>query len=89
MYCKPMDEEVLISCMKIFDYLDAHFKNIKVHVEEWVLDEFGNLSEDQHTENFKNKILPEIFVNSSVEVRQTIDYIITLGGDGTILWASK
>lgn len=32
---------------------------------------------------------PSIFINSGEESRKDIDYIITLGGDGTILWASK
>ena len=31
----------------------------------------------------------QIFMNTREEVRKEIDYIITLGGDGTILWASK
>ena len=88
-YCKPMDEEVLFNCMKIFDHLHSKYSNILVHVEQWVLDEFGSLPEDQHTENFKNMVFPEIFVNTSQQIRESIDYIVTLGGDGTILWASK
>ena len=84
-----MDEEVLVSCMKIFDYLDKNFKNINVHVEQWVLDDYSILPAELHSENFKNGHFPEIFVNSSAEVRLSIDYIVTLGGDGTILWASK
>ena len=31
----------------------------------------------------------QIFENTGEDVRKTIDLIITLGGDGTILWASK
>jgi NAD kinase len=33
--------------------------------------------------------LPELFVNSGTDARKEIDFIITLGGDGTILWANK
>jgi len=33
--------------------------------------------------------LPILFENKDDEDRMKIDYIITLGGDGTILWAAK
>lgn len=33
--------------------------------------------------------MPSVFVNKGETDRREIDYIITLGGDGTILWASK
>ena len=36
-----------------------------------------------------NQNLPLIFENKGEDSRKLIDYIITLGGDGTILWASK
>jgi NAD kinase len=32
---------------------------------------------------------PKVFVNDGEKSREQIDFIITLGGDGTILWASK
>jgi NAD kinase len=30
-----------------------------------------------------------VFINKDEEARKSIDLIVTLGGDGTILWASK
>ena len=33
--------------------------------------------------------MPKVFENKDEMDRQGVDFIITLGGDGTILWASK
>lgn len=33
--------------------------------------------------------LPILFENKDEEARKKIDFIVTLGGDGTILWAAK
>ena len=33
--------------------------------------------------------LPILFENKDEESHKKIDFIITLGGDGTILWAAK
>jgi hypothetical protein len=35
------------------------------------------------------KIFPKVFINKDEEARLKIEFLITLGGDGTILWASK
>ena len=42
-----------------------------------------------HPDFDKSLPLPGIFRNESTEARASVDYIITLGGDGTVLWASK
>ena len=42
-----------------------------------------------HPDFDKSLPLPGIFRNESSEARASVDYIITLGGDGTVLWASK
>lgn len=34
-------------------------------------------------------VFPSVFENSGEERRKEIELIITMGGDGTILWASK
>ena len=65
----------------IFKYICREIVGIKVFVEEWVIKECKELK-------INLDIQPGIFVNNS-EARKSIDYIITLGGDGTILWASK
>ena len=51
-------------------------------VEKWVVDSCHELNLDLIKE-------PELFININDEVRRSIDLIVTMGGDGTILWASK
>ena len=33
--------------------------------------------------------MPSVWLNESVEAREEIDFLITMGGDGTICWSSK
>ena len=37
----------------------------------------------------KKGTMPAVWKNESDEERSKIDFLITMGGDGTILWASK
>jgi NAD+ kinase len=64
------------------NFINLEFKHIVINVEEWVI---KSLEENK----LKIDVIPNIFKNSDTDTRKAIDYIITLGGDGTILWASK
>jgi NAD kinase len=88
-YCKPFDEEVLISFMAIYEHILSEFKMCHISVDQWVIDEIKALSKDKQTSSIQNGVYPYVFINTGEEMRETIDFILTLGGDGTILWASK
>jgi len=67
-------------------------EEIKVWTGQWEHDELKSLHEKKDPKNEKlisEGIYPELFENKDENDRQKIDYIITLGGDGTILWAAK
>ena len=53
---------------------------MEIFVEMFVLDGLKKINKDLK--------LPLLFVNNEESLRK-IEYIITLGGDGTILWATK
>ena len=54
---------------------------IQIYVDDWVLEELKTQG--------SSTTFPQVFVNDGEKSREQIDFIITLGGDGTILWASK
>lgn len=64
---------------------DSHSPKIKVFVDQYVIDKLTQLQID-HDVCIE---LPELFENTGIEAQRKIDFIVTLGGDGTILWASK
>ena len=78
-YCKPFDPEVTNSFVKLYKYMQEKFPNIQIYADKWLVDEIRDDLLD----------LPYAFDNTGEQVRKEIDCIITLGGDGTILWASK
>jgi hypothetical protein len=94
-YCKPFDQEVIHSFMKVYKYMQETFPHINIYVDDWVLDEITKVKQselctaDEDDQVCKIDYFPNVFVNEGEDVRESIDFIITLGGDGTILWASK
>lgn len=78
-YCKPFDPEVAVSFVKLYKFMQEKFPNIQIFTDKWLIDEIKD----------ELDILPKVFENNGEESRKEIDCIITLGGDGTILWASK
>jgi NAD kinase len=57
-----------------------------------MVDAMSKLHKDNDPRNepvIKDGHIPALFENSDDESRKKIDFIITLGGDGTILWAAK
>ena len=76
--------------------MEEKFPHIKIFVDDWVLDEINKVKEgelcdvDEDSDGICTAdYFPNVFVNTGEKVRESIDFIITLGGDGTILWASK
>lgn len=81
-FCKPWDDEVLEHFVKLVNFINVEFSHLEILVEQWVIEAVK--------ENNYNLIkLPSFFNNAGPKEREEIDYIITLGGDGTILWACK
>ena len=76
-YCKPFDPKVSKSFIQLYKFMQKNYPNIEIFADQWLIDEI------------KQDPMPQVFVNTGEEVRKEIDCIITLGGDGTILWASK
>jgi len=81
-YCKPFDHTIITEFSEMLDFIYGNFKKVKIHVDKWVIDEMREAK-------FPEDKLPQEFVNSGPQVRRAIDLIVCLGGDGTILWASK
>ena len=86
-YCKPYDDEVVTSFVTIYEYMQAKFPGIEILVDDWMIPEIERELRLQGKELFEK--FPTIFINDGETARRTIDFIMTLGGDGTILWASK
>lgn len=57
--------------------MQINFPNIEIFTDKWLIDEIALVP------------MPKVFENTGEDVRKEIDCIITLGGDGTILRASK
>jgi len=84
-------------------YISKCYKKIVVFSEQWVIDGLKALREKMESDaSMKNeapstdeattssdKVLPTLFTSDMETLKKQIDYIITLGGDGTILWAAK
>jgi len=75
--------------------MQEKFPHINIYVDDWVLDEITKVkqselcSQDDCDAVCEAEFFPNVFVNTGEKTRESIDFIITLGGDGTILWASK
>ena len=69
-----------------------NYKEINILVEKWMVDALVKLHKEEDPRNvpvIKDGKYPQLFENKDEESRKIIDFIITLGGDGTILWAAK
>jgi NAD+ kinase len=80
-YCKPFDDDVIHSFMLVYKFMQEQYPWIQIYVDDWVLKELEAQG--------PSITFPQVFVNDGEKSREQIDFIITLGGDGTILWASK
>lgn len=60
---------------------------IEVFVEQYVIDKLREFERDNDV--CVDGKMPKLFENTGIDAQRKIDYIVTLGGDGTILWASK
>ena len=63
-----------------YRFIQKNYPEVEIFVEMFVLDGLKKINKDLK--------LPLLFVNNEESLR-IIEYIITLGGDGTILWATK
>ena len=63
--------------------MNVKYPDVDIYVDRWVIDAIK--STDGHADDK----VPCLFQNADEEERRQMDFIITLGGDGTILWASK
>ena len=93
-YVKPFDDEVIFNFQKLFEYVHTKHKDMTLLVEKWVIDQIEKLIQDpikapRCSDICKQGNKPGIWLNESEEVRAEIDFLVTMGGDGTILWASK
>ena len=75
-----------------FRYLSDNHKEVTIFLDNWIIDALKKLIEKDDPRNMpvvKEGKLPILFENKDEEARKKIDFIVTLGGDGTILWAAK
>ena len=86
-YCKPYDNDVVISFVKLHQYFQENQPGIEILVDDWMIPEIERELRRQGKPILKKQ--PTIFINDGEAARRSVDFIITLGGDGTILWASK
>lgn len=94
-YVKPFDAEVMQSFDTLFRYITKNHNFVQVYTEQWVIEELKSLrskqkpEEDHEVDSLIHKIIPNLYPSDDPKFKKEIDYIITLGGDGTILWAAK
>ena len=72
--------------------LSEDYKEINIFVEVWMIEALKKFHKENDPRNVpvvKEGKLPNLFENKNENERKKIDFIITLGGDGTILWAAK
>ena len=62
--------------------MNDKYPDVDIYVDRWVIDAIKK-------EDNPDQRIPCLFQNMDEEERREMDFIITLGGDGTILWASK
>ena len=65
----------------------ASAPEIEVFVEQYVIDKLREF--ERENDVCVDGKMPTLFENTGIDAQRKIDYIVTLGGDGTILWASK
>lgn len=46
-YCKPFDQEVIHSFMKVYQFMQEKFPHIKIFVDDWMLEEINNVKKSE------------------------------------------
>ena len=91
-FIKPGDDEVFRNFIELLKYIELceHEKNTCIDV---ILDNHLHASLQKYRrENEEPALTKEfntVFSPEDKQLKRSIDWIITLGGDGTILWAAK
>ena len=88
-YIKPLDDEVFASFLTMLKYIQENQGRAKIacFVEKWLY-EMVEGSEAAKKLGITLDSL-RIFDNKDDELKCRINYLLTLGGDGTILYAAK
>ena len=88
-FIKPWDDEVFLNFISLLEYIElmeiAHDIEVTVVLPEDLIGRTNDYIRTQPKCQLKKKI-NTVF---SPLNKNDIDYIITLGGDGTLLWAAK
>ena len=50
-YCKPFDDEVLYSFQHLYQYLSEDFKEVKIVVEDWLIEALKKLRKEEDARN--------------------------------------
>ena len=91
-FIKPGDDEVFRNFITLLKYIEL-FEREKNTCMDVVLDNNLHTSLQKYRrENEEPDLTKEfntIFSSEDKRLKSSIDWIITLGGDGTILWAAK
>ena len=88
-YIKPWDDEVFASFLTLLKYIQENQCRAKIDcfVEKWLYDMVKE--SDAATQLGITLDSLRIFDNKDDELKCKINYLLTLGGDGTILYAAK
>lgn len=90
-YIKPWDSEVYENFFRFVRSLqeleDKHNLIIECTVAKELYDEYEKSDELKKKHGVTKQL--STFISMTPECQRQINYIVTLGGDGTILWASK
>ncbi|KAM3335992.1 hypothetical protein ACQJBY_030139 [Aegilops geniculata] len=78
---KPNSNSVRVLCAEMVRWLKEH-KNINVFVEPWV-------SKELLTDDSNNTVQTWDNDDDKKMLHKKVDLIVTLGGDGTVLWAAS
>jgi NAD kinase len=88
-FIKPWDDEVFACFLTLLKYIQENQCRAKIDcfVEKWLYD----MVEESETATQLGITLDalRLFDNKDDELKCKINYLLTLGGDGTILYAAK
>ena len=87
-FIKPWDDEVFLSFITLLEFIEHMEGELGISVT-LVLPEDLQVRTQAYMSEGRSTLRKEINAVLTESNKHEIDYIITLGGDGTLLWAAK
>lgn len=91
-FIKPGDDEVFRNFIALLKYIEKCEREKNTCIDVYLDNRLLTSLQNYRTENEEPALTKEfnhVFIPEDKRLKNSIDWIITLGGDGTILWAAK